>query len=333
MRVYVSLPLSGPARPRRQRRRRRCEARPGAGRRPRRGPRGAGRATSTTPSARRFWDPVAVGRERAHGRAGLQRRRLHRRARLRAHARLDADHQRCRHRPGLARRRRRRPDPPGRGLSGLPRALPPLGRGHLRAGGARRRQGAGRRRRVGGGAGECASVSVQLGDSPFGRLSAQEFERTRTRSGVEPRPGRCGRGDAGRQRAGVRAADAGARRVCSRRRLRPSGFPGLRGAGSPVNSRQRFGREPGPYAAYGYEAMQLVLAAIAEAEGEEEFRRAVADAGAGGGATEVGARRLLDHPRGRHHPLPHTAVRGPRRRPDRGRADLPRRLDLGAVEH
>lgn len=41
---------------------------------------------------------------------------------------------------------------------------------------------------------------------------------------------------------------------------------------------RRFGRAPGPYAAYGYEAMALVLQAIAEAEGNAEFRPAVREA-------------------------------------------------------
>lgn len=39
-----------------------------------------------------------------------------------------------------------------------------------------------------------------------------------------------------------------------------------------------FGREPGPYAAYGYEAMQLALAGIEDAQGEGEFRPAIRDA-------------------------------------------------------
>ena len=42
--------------------------------------------------------------------------------------------------------------------------------------------------------------------------------------------------------------------------------------------RERFGREPGPYAAVGYEAMRSVLAAIAEAGPRAGSRQAVIDA-------------------------------------------------------
>lgn len=39
--------------------------------------------------------------------------------------------------------------------------------------------------------------------------------------------------------------------------------------------RARFGREPGPYAAYGYEAMRVALEAIGEADRQEGFRASV----------------------------------------------------------
>jgi branched-chain amino acid transport system substrate-binding protein len=43
--------------------------------------------------------------------------------------------------------------------------------------------------------------------------------------------------------------------------------------------RESFGRDPGPYAVYGYEAMSLALAAIDEAKGDSDgFRRRVVDA-------------------------------------------------------
>jgi branched-chain amino acid transport system substrate-binding protein len=42
--------------------------------------------------------------------------------------------------------------------------------------------------------------------------------------------------------------------------------------------RQRFGRAPGPYAAYGYEAMALVLDAIDRAAASDQIRRGVTDA-------------------------------------------------------
>jgi len=55
--------------------------------------------------------------------------------------------------------------------------------------------------------------------------------------------------------------------------------------------RSEFGRDPGPYAAYGYEAMQLALAGIASAEGEAEFRPAIRDAVIG--ASREGADSVL----------------------------------------
>lgn len=52
----------------------------------------------------------------------------------------------------------------------------------------------------------------------------------------------------------------------------------LPGSGFAGDFRSEFGRDPGPYAAYGYEAMQLALFGIAETEGEGEFRPAIRDA-------------------------------------------------------
>ena len=49
-------------------------------------------------------------------------------------------------------------------------------------------------------------------------------------------------------------------------------------AGFAGEFRPEFGRDPGSYAAYGYEAMKLALLGIAEAEGEGEFRPAIRDA-------------------------------------------------------
>jgi branched-chain amino acid transport system substrate-binding protein len=58
--------------------------------------------------------------------------------------------------------------------------------------------------------------------------------------------------------------------------LDPSNLPE---PGFATDFESRFERAPGPYAAYGYEAMSLVLAAITDAEGSDrDFRSAVADA-------------------------------------------------------
>ena len=117
------------------------------------------------------------------------------------------------------------------------------------------------------------SVRVELGDSAYGRLSAQEFERQAEVVGVEVVP-------AGGADAVLRIDERGfvldgERRISFAAPLAPEHLasPAFRGEFA-----ERFGRDPGPFAAYGYDAMQLLLAAIADAEGESEFRSAVADA-------------------------------------------------------
>ena len=120
-------------------------------------------------------------------------------------------------------------------------------------------------------------VSVQLGDTPFGRLSAQEFELHADEVGVEPARDGAGEATLVANERGF-ALRTPARGDLFAAPLAPERLPRIAGDGFTREFEKRFGREPGPYAAYGYEAMQLVLAAVAEAEGEEEFRRAVADA-------------------------------------------------------
>jgi branched-chain amino acid transport system substrate-binding protein len=56
--------------------------------------------------------------------------------------------------------------------------------------------------------------------------------------------------------------------------LAPENLPGGSFAAS---FRDEFSRDPGPYAAYGYEAMRVALAAIESADGADEFRPAVVD--------------------------------------------------------
>jgi ABC-type branched-subunit amino acid transport system substrate-binding protein len=60
--------------------------------------------------------------------------------------------------------------------------------------------------------------------------------------------------------------------------IRPSDLPPA-GRRLIARFRDSFGREPGAYAAYGYAAMEAVLAAIADAEGGDSFRADVRDNG------------------------------------------------------
>jgi ABC-type branched-subunit amino acid transport system substrate-binding protein len=69
-------------------------------------------------------------------------------------------------------------------------------------------------------------------------------------------------------------------------RVAPVGGPLIRPGDLPpagrrfaVRFRERFDREPGVYAPYGYAAMEVVLAAIAEAGGGDSFRADVRDNG------------------------------------------------------
>ena len=208
---------------------------------------------------------------------------------------------------------------PAEGYPDSPERYRPSGEVDLRAGGARRQQGAGAPWPSGRRSRECATSASSSAIRPSAGSRRRSSSRTRMRWAWSRARGRCGRGDAGRQRTRVRAADAGAWDQSVRgAACAPGAAPAQRlpAGGFTREFEKRFGREPGPYAAYGYEAMQLVLAAIAEAEGEEEFRR---------GGRRRGARtpsdptsvlgELLDHPRGRHDALPRAAVRGPRRRP------------------
>ncbi|MGH2969737.1 MAG: hypothetical protein ACRDK0_11835, partial [Solirubrobacteraceae bacterium] len=74
--------------------------------------------------------------------------------------------------------------------------------------------------------------------------------------------------------------------------------------------RERFGRDPGPYAAVGYEAMRSVLAAIARAGADAGSRQAVIDAyfdPAQRSATLLGDYRITAD--GRREPAPFTTFR------------------------
>ena len=119
-------------------------------------------------------------------------------------------------------------------------------------------------------------VALAPVQTPAGELANTEFERAAAEVGLEvvdalgnaPAafvPGVDGRMrlEAERDHVVTSALDA--------RRLPPGDFPARFAA--------RFDREPGPYAAYGFEAMSLALGAIERAEdSDEEFRGSVVDA-------------------------------------------------------
>ncbi len=76
----------------------------------------------------------------------------------------------------------------------------------------------------------------------------------------------------------VRASGRGPRAVVVAPALAPSSLPGT-GRQFLARFRRRFGREPGPYAAYGYEAMAVVIQAIDDRDtSAADFRSAVAGA-------------------------------------------------------
>lgn len=123
------------------------------------------------------------------------------------------------------------------------------------------------------------SVSVRLGRSPFGRLSAQEFETHADEVGVQPLRGKGGETTLSADERGFLLQTPGGDQLFAAP-LAPESLPLPKVLGGEFARKfeRRFGREPGPYAAHGYDAMQLVLAAIAEAQGEDEFRPGVAAA-------------------------------------------------------
>ena len=119
-------------------------------------------------------------------------------------------------------------------------------------------------------------VRVDLERSRFGRLTAEQFSADAAEVGIEVAAA-GGRADltlsAGEDNS-LRLSDGGEHLLAAA--LDPGSLPA---AGFATDFRAAYGRDPGPYAAYGYEAMSLVLQAIAEAaDANEEFRDAVVDA-------------------------------------------------------
>ena len=249
-------------------------------------------------------------RQRPQRGPGLERGRLHRRARLRAHPGLGADHQRR----GLVQispdGRRGRPHPLRRGLAESPDRYQPSGSptfarivpaddvvagaadwlepgatGELATGALRGLWASSRRRR--------GSRRQVLAARRSTRSPARAQTRTGFRTDLAARPGPPGR----------------LRRVP-----------------------QRFGREPGPYAAYGYEAMALALQAIGAANtNSDQFRERGPRRGVRRRAARVGARRLLDHRRGRLDRLHDPALSGQRRAAAARRSPLPAKLSARAL--
>ena len=142
-----------------------------------------------------------------------------------------------------------------------------------------------------------SSVAVASDGTPFGELLAEEFKRAAEAAGVQVLQsdrnaelgGRFGVFIAGERQveigAGVTsifATDAALQSnggpdlgFFTAAALDPSRLPDQQFA---QDFSERFGRPPGPYAAYGYEAMSLALASIDDAEGDADgFRGRVAD--------------------------------------------------------
>jgi branched-chain amino acid transport system substrate-binding protein len=123
-------------------------------------------------------------------------------------------------------------------------------------------------------------VAVRAEPGPFAALMASEFTADAEELGVEVlKPGQeaarigadfgAGAGGIG---PGVLRSGEGARTVASAlvaRELPERTFVG--------EFRESFGRSPGPYAAYGYEAMRVALDAIEGADTQEGFRGSVVD--------------------------------------------------------
>jgi branched-chain amino acid transport system substrate-binding protein len=106
--------------------------------------------------------------------------------------------------------------------------------------------------------------------SPFQSLMASEFSSAATEHGIQVRVGRGGGTKAavvyypgGRTSTGGQILQQSGRPAPPRRELRAELDPSrLPGKDFVSQFQQRFHRAPGPYAAYGYEAMGLVLQAI-----------------------------------------------------------------------
>ena len=110
-------------------------------------------------------------------------------------------------------------------------------------------------------------VTVTSDDSPFQNLMAQQFTDAAEERGVQIVQAKTPVGEGGKARsgpvydAGTQVLDPqdGSPALRTTAELDPSRLPGRDFA---TRFAKRFHRDPGPYAAYGYEAMALVLQAI-----------------------------------------------------------------------
>jgi branched-chain amino acid transport system substrate-binding protein len=112
-------------------------------------------------------------------------------------------------------------------------------------------------------------VTALSDGSPFQNLMAADFTEAAQERGVQVTRSVAGQKDEGKQPSGP-VYDAGTQTLTlqdgavlrSSAELDPSRLPGRDFA---TQFRSRFQRDPGPYAAYGYEAMEVVLRSIASA--------------------------------------------------------------------
>lgn len=119
------------------------------------------------------------------------------------------------------------------------------------------------------------SIAVASDGSPYGELIASELAADAARVGIEfVAPG-------GEPEATLEPTQEGSLRLSGKGESEVAAAldPGeLADPAFAASFEGAYGRAPGPYAAYGYEAMALALQAIEAADKDEEFRRSVLNA-------------------------------------------------------
>jgi branched-chain amino acid transport system substrate-binding protein len=122
------------------------------------------------------------------------------------------------------------------------------------------------------GAGRVSASAADNGD--FAKDAVRIFETEARRLGLEVGPQAEFRFFSGEEQ-GMTLSDGGERAVSSALDAAALPPPGRQFAS---RFAQRFGREPGPYAAYGYEAMALLLDSIERGADSDQVREGVAEA-------------------------------------------------------